>query len=449
MRNRLTRRVAWAVLALALAAWIVPAGFATGKEETPTVTPGARTTVTWMKSGSPSGIESRRDLLFKTFPELGNKYALEAVIAGKNSSDVNQKLRLSLAAGAEIADMVMLQYPVMKEFVLSGVLEDVSDVYKPVMSDVPQAVRDVVTLNRKQWGFVIQIKNKLWFYRKDLFDAAGIDPEKVVTTDDFIAAGKKLHAKFPDSYIWNLGPNFGTAANYNFDMMLSGNGGQLWDEKKKMYVVDTDPGVKAAFEDLKKIYASGVTVSIDDWTPDWERGFAGSKIASNLTVVWFRDNAYLPKWAPEQSGKWAVTQWPRIGNARGGSQGGAGITVITSKAKNKVGAKEIMKFLFLTRDGILAHYKAVPTSFPTLNSAMKDPSVLAPHPYFGATLVPAIVKSLDSFKLSPSTPATDLEFQIMNQALQKYVLGNLPLADVLAEAKKNLETQIGNPWELF
>ena len=60
-----------------------------------------------------------------------------------------------------------------------------------------------------------------------------------------------------------------------------------------------------------------------------------------------------------------------------------------------------------------------------------------------------MMKSLDSFKLSPTTPATDLEFQIMNQALQKYVLGSLPLDQVLAEAKRNLETQIGNPWELF
>jgi len=445
----MNRRATWAVIGLVLAAWIVPAGFAEGKDEAPTVTPGARTTVTWMKSGSPSGIEARRDLLFNAFPELGNKYALEAVIAGKSANDVNQKLRLSLAAGAEIADLVMLQSPVMKEFVLSGVLEDVSDVYKPVMSDVPQAVRDAVTFNRKQWGFVIQIKSKLWFYRKDMFDGAGIDPDKVVTTDDFIAAGKKLQAKYPGSYIWNLGPNFGTAAHYNFDMMLSGNGGQLWDEKKKMYVVDTDPGVRAAFEDLKKIYASGITAPIDDWTPDWERGFADNKIASNLTVVCFLDNAYLPKWAPGQAGKWAVTTWPRIGNARGGSQGGAGVTVVTSKAKNKVGAKEIMKFLFLTKEGILAHYKAVPTSFPTLESAIKDPSVSKPHPYFGESFVPAMMKSLDSFKLSPTTPATDLEFQIMNQALQKYVLGNLPLDQVLAEAKKNLETQIGNPWELF
>jgi ABC-type glycerol-3-phosphate transport system substrate-binding protein len=449
MRTRLTRRAAWALLALVLAVWVAPAGFAEAGAEAPAVTPGTRTTVTWMKSGSPSGIESRRDLLFKAFPALGDKYALEAVIAGKSASDVNQKLRLSLAAGAEIADLVMLQYPVMKEFILSGVLEDVSDVYKPVMSDVPQAVKDVVSLDRKQYGFVIQIKSKVWFYRKDMFDAAGIDPEKVLTTDDFIAAGKKLQAKYPGSYIWNLGPNFGTAAHYNFDMMLSGNGGQLWDEKKQMYVVDTDPGVRIAFEDLKKIYASGITAPIDDWTPDWERGFAEGKIASTPIAVWFMDNAYLPKWAPEQAGKWAATTWPRIGNARGGSQGGAGVTVIPSKAKNIAGAKEIMKFLFLTKEGILAHYKAVPTSFPTLTSAMNDPSVVAPHPYFGESLVPAIKKSLATFKLSPTTPATDLEFQIMCQALQKYVLGSQPLNDVLAEARKNLESQIGNPWKLF
>ena len=122
MEYRLTRRVALAVAAVVLAALIAPAGFANAVSEAPSVTPGARTTVTWMKHGSPSGIESRRDLLFKQFPALGDKYALEAVIAGKSATDVNQKLRLSLAAGAEIADLVMLQYPVMKEFVLSGVL---------------------------------------------------------------------------------------------------------------------------------------------------------------------------------------------------------------------------------------------------------------------------------------------------------------------------------------
>jgi ABC-type glycerol-3-phosphate transport system substrate-binding protein len=434
---------------LFLAAFLVPAAFATGGQEGQVLAPTAPTTVTWMKHGSPAGIDSRRDLLFKVYPELGKKYTLEAVIAGKSANDVNQKLRLSLAAGAEIPDLVMLQYPVLKEFVLSGIIEDVSELYKPVWNDTPQAVKDVVSFDGKQWGFVIQIKTKLWFYRKDMFDAAGIDPSKIVSTDDFIAAGKKLQSVYPGSYIWNLGPNFATAAHYNFDMMLSGNGGKLWDETRKAYVVDTDPGVRAAFEDLRKIYRSGVVASIDDWTPDWERGFATGKIASTPIAIWFMDKGYLPKWAPEQQGMWAVTQWPQLGKAIGGSQGGAGITVIPSKARNKQGAKEIMQLLYLTTQGNLAHYDAVPTSFPTLFSAIDHPDVMKPHSYFGASLVPAIKKSLDLFKLSPSTPATDIEFQIMNQALQKYVFGDMPLDQVLAEAKRNLETQIGNPWELF
>lgn len=81
-----------------------------------------------------------------------------------------------------------------------------------------------------------------------MFDEAGIDPDKIKTTDDFIEAGKKLQAKFPNSYIWNIGS---TIDHYNLGMVLSGNGARLINENNE-YIVSQDPGVRKAFEDFKK-----------------------------------------------------------------------------------------------------------------------------------------------------------------------------------------------------
>lgn len=416
-------------------------------EQTPSVTekPKEKIKVTWMKWGSPAGVESRRDLLFKQFPELGDQYILEPVIAGKQPVDVAQKMRLSMAANAEISDVVNITYPMLMEFVLSGAIEDLSDVYAPYKDKLIPAALDCVTVNGKQYAFINQIKPKSWFYRKDMFDAAGIDPAKIKTTDDFIAAGKKLQSKYPKSYIWNIGPNI---AHYNLGMVLSGNNGKFINEKNE-YIVSKDPGVRAAFEDFKKIVKSGVVAPINDFTPDWEKGFADSTIASSLISVWFRDVAYLPKWAPDQAGKWAVAQWPEIGGAVGGSNEGAGILVIPKKAKNKEAAKKIMELLTLSKDGNIAHYMAVSTTHPIHKEAMSDPRVKKADPYFGDSLNPAIEEALKSFKLMPSTPASDREFQIMNSALVKYLTTNISLDDVLKEAESELKSQIGNPFELY
>lgn len=411
--------------------------------------PQEKITITWMKWGSPSGVESRRDLLFSTFPELGDKYILEPNIGGKKPSDIAQKLRLSMSANADIGDIVSITYPMLKEFATTGVLDDLTPLYDKVRGDVIPAAIDAVSVNGRQYAFPNQLKPKLWFYRKDMFDAAGIDPAKVITTDDFIAAGLKLQQKYPDSYIWNLGPNFGSAAHYNLGMLLSGTPAKFWDEDAEAYVVDTDPYIRRVFEDMRKIYRSGVLAPINDWTPDWEQGFANDTIASSLIAIWFRDHGYIPKWAPEQKGKWAVAEWPEIAGSVGGSNEGAGLTVIPVTAKHPEAAKEIMSLLYLTTEGSLAHYQAVPTSHPNLKSALESPIVQEPDSFFGASLISAINSALDQFKLPETTPATDKENQIMNLAFQRYVLGNESLDTVLREAKKELDTQIGNPYELF
>lgn len=443
-RNKITRLFLLLFVLSICGGTVFAGGQQTADEERPI-------TLTWMKHGSPSGIDNRSKLLFEVFPELAAKYRLEPVIAGPKSDDVLRKLRLGFAAGETPPDLVMLQYYQLKEFVRSGVLADVSDIYKPVWDDVPQAALDVVTVDGKQWGGVIQLKSKLWFYRDDLFNKAGIRVQDVITTSDVIAAGKKLQAAVPGSNIWNLGPNFASNAHYNFDMIISGNGGQLWSDARKEYVVDTDPGVRAAFEDLRKIYRAGITASIDDWTPDWEQGFADDTIASTMIAIWFRDHSYLPQWAPDQQGNWAVTTWPEIGGTKngGGSQGGAGITVVPAASKHIEGAKEVLRSLLLTKEGSLAHYRLVPTSFPTFYPAINDPEVRKPDSYFGDSLYPAILKSFEVFKLAPTTPATAMEYSIMNEHLQEYVLGDISLDEILSRAKKELDTQIGNPWELF
>ena len=40
--------------------------------------------------------------------------------------------------------------------------------------------------------FPFELKPRVWYYRSDIFEEAGIDVSQIKTTDDFIEAGKAI-----------------------------------------------------------------------------------------------------------------------------------------------------------------------------------------------------------------------------------------------------------------
>ncbi len=395
--------------------------------------------ISWMTWGTTQFLDLNMNALYKVYPEMRDKIEFTGILGGPGDFQVAEKFRLALAAHQEVPDIIQFNRTQLPEFGEAGVLEDLTPYLKAYVANVVPAALQLATYQGKILAFPYQVKLKLWYYRKDLFDEAGIDPEKVRTLDEFIAAGKKLHAKFPKSYIWNLGP---TPPQYNLGMLFSGNGTKFLNAKGE-YVVGSDPGVRKAFQAFKTMKDAGIVADISDFTRDWEQGLADGTIASSLIASWFI--AFLPRYAPNLRGKWEITQWPVIADADGGSEAGGSIQVVPKAAKHKQEAIDLLTKMFLTKKGALSIY-AARFYTPNLKDALGDPLMRLPDPYFGRSEIREEVKALEKFKVFDFDPAASREMTILNQALIAYLTTNTPLDGVLKQAEADLRNQIGNPW---
>jgi multiple sugar transport system substrate-binding protein len=396
--------------------------------------------ISWMVWGNTETPEKAAEAFFQAYPEEKDSFEIEPLLGGPGDPDVAKKLRLAAASNETMPDIVMLNRTQLTEFAEAGILENLDDVMAPVEDNLVGAAR-ALGFYKDHWvAFPNSVNIKTWFYRKDMFDDAGIDPASIKNVDDLIAAGKKLQEKFPDSYIWNLGKKI---VDYDLGMIISGNGATFTDENGE-YIVASDPGTRKAFEMYKTLNDSGVVADITDFSPDWEKALADGTIASSLIANWFK--IFLPTYAPDLAGKWAVAEWPVLADADGGSEAGGSVLVIPKNAKNKEAAKEFLFKLFLTKEGALALNK-VHARTPILKDALSDPQVMASHPYFGETLAQVEAKALDKVKVFNFTPAADIERTMSAQALTKYVNGDGSLDDILKQLESDLKNQVGNPFK--
>lgn len=381
--------------------------------------------------------------LREVFPEFNNKATVEWVIGGPGDGDVAQKIRLGLSANDSPCDFVMLNYTQVPEFAEAGVLLDLSDTVDQYASDLLSGGLALTKYKDKTIAFPYAINAKLWFYRKDMFDAAGIDPAQVKNLDDFIAAGKKLQGKYPKSYMWQLGQS---NPMYNYMMVLSGTDARFADDKGN-FLLEQDPNFRKTLEAMKRMVDEKVVANISEWTPDWEKAFSDSTIASDLCATWLAVPIFLPKYAGDsQAGKWAVTQWPSFIGESGGSEAGGAVMVIPKFSKEPELCKEYLSKMFLTKEGSMMFHKTT-NYFPAVKSAAMDPIVQSPNAFFGQSLPVETMKAIENFKIFKWDPAAQQELNIVQPYFDKAINGQISIDDALKGATNDLKNQIGNPYE--
>ena len=395
--------------------------------------------LTGMTWGSTTTIQNYTDSFFEANPDLAAKYSITWVTGGEGDADVAQQVRLALSSNEPIADFVQLNYTQVPEFSIDGALVDISDAIEPYKSDISEGALNLTQYNGNTIAFPFEMKPRIWFYRQDMFDKAGIDVTQVKTTDDFIEAGKKIQEIYPDSYEWNLGSQI---QGYDYFLILSGNGARFTDDDGN-YILDSDPGTRAMLEDLKKIHDAGIAMDVSDWTPDWENAIADNSICSILTASWMGQSSLLPTYAEGQEGKWACAQWPEIGGSTGGSDGGGSVFVIPQFSSHVDEAKELLAAMTLSKSGTLAIWNQI-ASYPINKEAAEDESVTEPNAFFGTSLAEAEKTAIDSFNVFNYSPKAAAEQDIIYPYFQRAVDGDMTIDDALASAQSDLESQIGN-----
>ncbi len=404
--------------------------------------PAAPTQLSLLTWGDTKYAEQQGQVYNKQFPK--NPVDLKVVSGGQNDSDSLDKFRLALSANSDIPDIVQMNYSSLPEFAESGALADLQSSVSPYLDGVTTAGQKLMQYNGKYLAVPYEVKTKLWFYRSDLFQKAGIDVTKVKTQADFVAAGKQLQAVSPKSSMWNIGPNI---AAYNLGMILSGNGAKFSEKTPTCKLtVDSDPGVKNGFVALKELRDSGVVNrNIDDWSPEWQTALADGTIASTLNASWFP--SFLQQYAPDLAGKWAVTTWPEIGGANGGSEAAGSIFVIPAGAKHKDAAAAFLAGTLLDPTGAQAYVDARGGSFPSAVKAVDAKAETTPNPYFGDSLAKAFTASSNNYTVFPYDPAGLKEAGVAQAQLVNYLNSkDTDPSSYLATAQQELQSQVGCPF---
>ncbi len=234
-----------------------------------------------------------------------------------------------------------------------------------------------VTSNGKIVGFPWDGAPTGVYYRTDLFEQAGINPDDIKTWDDFIREGKKMEAigvkMMPLAASTN--PTF-------FGMLYEQTGSYFFDLDGKTSV-DTENGLKAA-NTLKKLYDAGITYDSIDWDGLVTATKEG-KIATVPSAVWWAGT--LMDEVQESAGKWKVMPLPKIeeGMDYVAVNGGSDV-LVPADAPNKAAAIEFVKFAMTDVESQIngfTNYGLFPSYIPSYT----DPAFDEELDYFGGQKV--------------------------------------------------------------
>ena len=163
------------------------------------------TTIQVMVWGRPDTAVWLEEAYKRIKPDAAESVTVEPIVGGDGDGAIAEQFRLMLSAGGQdIPDIMRFNRIQVPEFAAAGVLTDLTEIMEPLTGEM---IDSSVALSKFDDRFIAvpaQMKSKVWYYRQDLFDEAGINPDDVTDIDAFVAAGKQLHEALPDSYILNM-----------------------------------------------------------------------------------------------------------------------------------------------------------------------------------------------------------------------------------------------------
>ena len=372
--------------------------------------------------------------------------ALEALVKQFNDSHPNievqmdimpwdslfQKLLTSMTVGGE-PDLAAFSFRNMPEYAKAGVLMPLDDLYGPSGIDpqtLPPAYLDIIKYDGKYYGAPMNFATLMMYYNKDLFKAAGLDPENPPKTwEEWTAAVEKLTKDEngdgkPEQYGLVLADHETIPM---WPILVWGNGGK--------YI--SDDGAKSMLDDPKTIEAFqlwGEMVAKQGISPVGLTGGEADKLFET------------GKAAMEMNGPWMTGGYTKAGlnydvapiPAGPGGQvtlADAVVMVVNKNTKHKEAAYEFIKF-WNSKETQAAW--SLGTGFPPARTDL-DESAVSSNPFVAKF---AAAASYARFYLPGLTKFTAVDGDVITPAIQTITRGLKPADVTLKDAAAQMNELI-------
>ncbi len=226
---------------------------------------------------------------------------------------------------------------------------------------------------RHQWRHLRRaagFRSGVMYYRKDVFDAAGVEVPK--TWAEYAAAAKAIHAKDPSHFITYLDPSLVDAA-YMGLWQLSAEPWSISGGTDVTFNLQSDKARQWAdyWTDLD---SKGLTIESVQGSDEWFKQLGGGQIATWVVGAWGLQA--LTGVLPDNKGLWRVAPQP-VWNAGdvGTSQFGGSGTVVLAQSSKKEAAVEFALWMNSSPEGV-ASLKDDQGLLPTTKAAWADPAFI-------------------------------------------------------------------------
>ncbi len=239
------------------------------------------------------------------------------------------------------------------------------------------------------------------YYRTDILDEAGVDPDQAQTWDELIAAGEQIKATTGHTLL-----STDVSTGGLFQMLLQQQGEGLFDDAGDITV--NSPEAVEALTFLQTLNEKGLLKNVDGWDGRVSSAKDGDS-AFTVEAVWWIGT--LTGEIPELSGSYGVRELPGFtaDGARTTNSGGSALAV-PAQSKNPALAAAFVDFALADAGSQLSMMKSEGL-FPAYLPALEDPFFAEPSDYFGGQQVyqlfaeqtaqiPAITFTTDNAKAS-------------------------------------------------
>jgi lactose/L-arabinose transport system substrate-binding protein len=348
-------------------------------------------------------------------------------------ADTYQQLQLAASAGTGLPDISVIEDSHLAQFVSLGILADVSDKVQPYISQFNQYRWQQATADGKYYAMPWDSGPVAVFYRRDVFDKAGVDPNSIKTWDDYYQAAKTIKEK-AGVPMWQQAKAKNDGRLFE---MLTWQQGLGYVDKDGNVILDKEPRIEQTLDYMGKFWKEDLAADTEPWTDPWYKEDADGTVATVVEAAWM-GGFFKSFIAPDAVGKWGVFKLPawEAGGVQSSNDGGSSLAIFDT-SQQKDAAWAYVEFHMGRPDEMMKIYEQS-DFYPGLQTTYSDPAFQQADPYYAGQKVRAFFS--DVAKEIPTAGVYTSDYQEMNSLLQpelqKFALGQQSAKDALANAAK-------------
>lgn len=369
-------------------------------------------------------------LTFWTFQELHKSFMDDAVATWNKANpnekivlktevypyeEMHNKLLISLQSGVGAPDLADIEISKFANY-LKGKnpqLVPLNNVVEPVLDRCIKARFDNFAKDGKYYGIDYHVGATVMYYNNEYLKKAGVDADKIVTWDDYVAAGKKVVAATGKPMT-----TIEVTEHWTFYPLISQYGSDIFTPDGEV-ILDSAANVKILtflkdmlYKDKIAIPAPGGFHHSEEYWAFMNNGGA----ASLMMPLWYMGR--FVQYMPDLKGKMIIRPlpvWEKGGN-RSAGMGGTG-TVVTIQSKNKDLAVRFLAAAKLSKEGAIKTWTILGFD-PIRWDVWTDPAMRADNQftaYFGRDIFEMLIQIKDQINPTVITEKYPLAIDLLKR----------------------------------